>query len=700
MTVTNTTVRWMYDGDGASTAFVYDNRIFAATDLQVYVDGSLKTNGVDYTVTGVGVATGGTIVFTTAPATGTQNVLLVRAAPALQTATWAESQRLISQQQENAIDSLTLLAQQGQAEAQRAMRLAPTSAYTGSLYLPDPAPRRALVWNEAGDALTTSEVEVDNLTSEQVSYLPAGTGAVSRTVRAKLRETVSVADFGAVGDGVTDDTAAFLAAIDYAASLGGAAIHVPAGVYIASIDLTSRVNVAGSSALTGVSLIGQRYGSWGAGNPATTIKGLPGLPALDINITATYSGAPVAGLDYFRPSCASFEDIFFRAGGGATVAAVRNVRTAVTFRRCQFGASTTAGALHGFYGLNCQYTQFFDCSFIEAIGQSTSAGCYIGSSYGETAANEIIFQSCNFGSSHNGLWVAGALNMVIAHARFQEIFNGGTAALVIAPFLDGPASETIAAENCYFEFNRIRDIYINPSVLAAKIRGCIFQGLNGGGGHYSEKVASIELLSGLGCSIENCNFRTASAPTININVDGASFVYLGNDKPPSSFALAGNNAGAIIHSPPPYGGAALATLDFYGTALRASGSDNHRYEPIHSKATTHSVFTGEIDYTFEVDGIHMPTATPGAYLVSFQTSIFTLLDSWTINTTGVLYVSWDGASMNTQYIELTNHSRNCSWITYTVTCPNQFTVRYVGNLANGGGSISTWTGRLSVSRIS
>jgi hypothetical protein len=43
----------------------------------------------------------------------------------------------------------------------------------------------------------------------QVSYQPAGTGAVTTNVQTKLRETVSVKDFGAVGDGVTDDSDAF-----------------------------------------------------------------------------------------------------------------------------------------------------------------------------------------------------------------------------------------------------------------------------------------------------------------------------------------------------------------------------------------------------------------------------------------------------------------------------------------------------------
>lgn len=63
--------------------------------------------------------------------------------------------------------------------------------------------------------------------AEGVIYDPAGTGAVTTNVQAKLRESVSVQDFGAVGDGVTDDYAAFQAAID-SLPVSGGTIIIPA----------------------------------------------------------------------------------------------------------------------------------------------------------------------------------------------------------------------------------------------------------------------------------------------------------------------------------------------------------------------------------------------------------------------------------------------------------------------------------------
>jgi hypothetical protein len=104
--------------------------------------------------------------------------------------------------------------------------------------------------------VTISDIELDDLLassgSNSVGYLPAGTGAVASTVQTKLRESVSVKDFGAVGDGVADDTAAINLAI-----VAGTNVFFPAGTYLinTSILVTSKNNVSLQGAGMNVSII-------------------------------------------------------------------------------------------------------------------------------------------------------------------------------------------------------------------------------------------------------------------------------------------------------------------------------------------------------------------------------------------------------------------------------------------------------------
>ncbi len=86
-------------------------------------------------------------------------------------------------------------------------------------------------------------------TSSAVNWLQSGTGAVTRTMSSKLQDVVSAKDFGATGDGSTDDTTAIQAAINFVQShtnvgssvspyLGPQVLYIPAGYYLVSAPLT------------------------------------------------------------------------------------------------------------------------------------------------------------------------------------------------------------------------------------------------------------------------------------------------------------------------------------------------------------------------------------------------------------------------------------------------------------------------------
>lgn len=93
--------------------------------------------------------------------------------------------------------------------------------------------------------------------SSIVGFIPGWAGSVTTAVENRLKETISVKDFGATGDGVTDDTAEILAAVAYANSVGNVTITFPIGTYLVSAPIRVFAD--------GVNLVG-------AGPQATIIK--------------------------------------------------------------------------------------------------------------------------------------------------------------------------------------------------------------------------------------------------------------------------------------------------------------------------------------------------------------------------------------------------------------------------------------------
>lgn len=118
--------------------------------------------------------------------------------------------------------------------------------------------RAARVWNRSsedvslGDGRTVPALGSLTLTHAELVRLATEGDLSSLPIEVKLPEQglrdVSVSDFGAVGDGITDDTEAFKAAVDYVAAYGGGVVTVPVGVFVVrSVVLYGNVSMSGES---------------------------------------------------------------------------------------------------------------------------------------------------------------------------------------------------------------------------------------------------------------------------------------------------------------------------------------------------------------------------------------------------------------------------------------------------------------------
>lgn len=82
------------------------------------------------------------------------------------------------------------------------------------------------VQNKNGTTVYSSLNVTGRIGDALIRFTQSGAGATERTLESKLQDSVSIKDFGAVGDNVADDSAALQAAINT-----GKAVYVPSGTY-------------------------------------------------------------------------------------------------------------------------------------------------------------------------------------------------------------------------------------------------------------------------------------------------------------------------------------------------------------------------------------------------------------------------------------------------------------------------------------
>ena len=121
-----------------------------------------------------------------------------------------------------------------------------------------------------------------------VYFLLSGRSGIGQAPPASVRDEASVRSFGAMGDGATDDTAAFQRAVDS----GTGSLRIPAGVYRLTktvevvLSKTGPISLSGDGAakviMAGAGMFGARSSAWGSkamSNEQAKLKGVPIAPS-------------------------------------------------------------------------------------------------------------------------------------------------------------------------------------------------------------------------------------------------------------------------------------------------------------------------------------------------------------------------------------------------------------------------------------
>lgn len=362
-----------------------------------------------------------------------------------------------------------------------------------------------LIWDQPTTSLPNDALNV--------TYTAPFTNAVSETVSAKLSESVSVKDFGAKGDGTTNDTVAIQNALN--ASLS---ILFPPGTYLVS-------------ALTAQG--GQKISAYGAILRASTSTGKVLTCPTNSGGVQTTEFTEISGLQIVGYSST------ITAGSAGIYTTGNNNFILRDVKVQNFDV-----------GFNLQATQFG--SFYSIKAYNCNVGAYLRSDPTSGGANSNSFYDyVSLGCVKYGALIAGQLPFVTSANYFRNYTGNGNACALGAfnsqVYFDGGAPESNSGNSTTFDgyTSSGGTFYANNSTLV--LENFIDQDATSSTVVFAENYSNVSLVNGGGYGIPSNKYFTCDK-TSNINPIGNTLISGSLDNIYGTVASQGaSNGGNLYH---------------------------------------------------------------------------------------------------------------------------------------------------------
>lgn len=467
-----------YAGNGSTKTFTVPFGVFSTTELSVICrtdatgDEDPQTINSDYTATDNDSdgdwwdgTPGGSITFTTAPASGV-TVWVERVPPLTQTTDLDGSAYVRLSSLEDAVDKLATRDQYLYGRTVRSLLAPATDRGEVDMNLPAgwSESSGSPWWDATAGLWGMASTNVPDVAASDLwaAALTQSTLGGSLTALGLHLPAINVLDGGAVGTGVTDDTAAIQAALTQAS--GGGRVYFPPGDYaVDTASLYAMANHAFTISGDGVTLEG-------AGPDATTIR-----------LTGTTTGCSI---------------LYAQAVNHLTIRGIRFVGVGDAVATNQVLRYGNTGATADQTGLTIEDCEFTDFRYDGWLDVEAASGSY--------DINDVTIQRCRFLSAEGDMFSTGGSGLASDCIRIDTAGPPG--------YVDD-----VLISDCWFDCTYIkRAVALKDGVRHAVVRDCYAYGC--GLDKATDSVESYGMMVyGIGCDdVEFRNCRIEKAWTCGI----------------------------------------------------------------------------------------------------------------------------------------------------------------------------------------